>query len=292
MNTLIFHHGALGDGVLIWPLLRAWAPCVLVGRASRAALAARWIDGLTWLDADSADASALFANGGRPDDASPLAAALQQADRIVSFISTGDDRWATNVAQIAPGAQVTSVQPRPAESGTMHISAFHLLQLHAAGVPIEPLGPSPRSNPDGPVVIHPGSGGLDKCWPADRFEALLDHLTAIGREAWVILGEAEREQGAADPFVRWRSRYPLHEPTDLLALSQLIARAGVYVGNDAGPTHLAAQLGVPTIALFGPTDPNIWQPRGPTVRVVAPPSPRPMNWLPVEPVIELLARTF
>ena len=42
----------------------------------------------------------------------------------------------------------------------------------------------------------------------------------------------------------------------------------VYVGNDAGMTHLAAALGVPTVALFGPTNPTVWQPLGPQVRVL------------------------
>ena len=40
------------------------------------------------------------------------------------------------------------------------------------------------------------------------------------------------------------------------------------VGNDSGISHLAAALGVPVVALFGPTDPAIWGPRGETVRII------------------------
>ena len=42
-----------------------------------------------------------------------------------------------------------------------------------------------------------------------------------------------------------------------------------YLGNDSGPTHLAAALGLPTIALFGPTNPHIWSPRGPNVFIIS-----------------------
>jgi heptosyltransferase-3 len=41
-----------------------------------------------------------------------------------------------------------------------------------------------------------------------------------------------------------------------------------YLGNDSGPTHLAAALGLPTLALFGPTNPQIWSPRGPQVHII------------------------
>ena len=46
-----------------------------------------------------------------------------------------------------------------------------------------------------------------------------------------------------------------------------LARASLYIGNDSGITHLAAAVGTPTLALFGPTDPAVWAPRGPNVRV-------------------------
>jgi ADP-heptose:LPS heptosyltransferase len=44
--------------------------------------------------------------------------------------------------------------------------------------------------------------------------------------------------------------------------------SSLYLGNDSGITHLAAACNTPTIALFGPTDPNIWGPQGPKVTVV------------------------
>ena len=51
-------------------------------------------------------------------------------------------------------------------------------------------------------------------------------------------------------------------------LAALMRIASLYLGNDSGITHLAAACGAPTIALFGPTDPRIWAPRGPKVKII------------------------
>jgi hypothetical protein len=51
----------------------------------------------------------------------------------------------------------------------------------------------------------------------------------------------------------------------LRVLAAVLARAGLFLGNDAGITHLAAAAGAPTLALYGPTDPALWAPVGPRV---------------------------
>ena len=73
--------------------------------------------------------------------------------------------------------------------------------------------------------------------------------------------------------VRW-SAGP-QEPLDgavrfgnLYDLACWLASARVYIGNDSGITHLAAAAGVPVVAVFGPTDPEIWAPRGERVQVL------------------------
>jgi ADP-heptose:LPS heptosyltransferase len=114
-----------------------------------------------------------------------------------------------------------------------------------------------------PWAIHPGSGGRFKNWPLKNFLALADQLKAQQkRQPFFILGPVEEEasppmaetiQARGFPLVR---RLPLNRLAGLLELS-----AG-YVGNDSGVTHLAAALNLPTVALFGPTDPELWGPAG------------------------------
>jgi ADP-heptose:LPS heptosyltransferase len=52
-------------------------------------------------------------------------------------------------------------------------------------------------------------------------------------------------------------------------LAGWLRSARVYIGNDSGITHLAAAAGAPVVAIFGPTDPAVWAPRGDRVRLVA-----------------------
>jgi hypothetical protein len=292
VSTLIFHHGALGDGVLIWPLLRALAPCTLIGPREKARLAQAHIPGVEALaggDGDSPEFSRLFVPAAPAEVSDHIRQLLGAAHRVISFVSSGRDAWADNMRLMAPAAECAFVQPRPPIDHVEPVMRFHLRQLLEQGVDVDPVMPAARVNPDGPVVIHPGSGGRDKCWPAERVEALLDHLRAIGRPACVVIGEVERERVAAEVIERWRDLADVIEPGSLMELARVIGAASVYVGNDSGPTHLAAQLGVTTVALFGPSDPRVWAPVGPRVRVLWPGEIAAMNWLPVEAVAEAIA---
>jgi ADP-heptose:LPS heptosyltransferase len=55
----------------------------------------------------------------------------------------------------------------------------------------------------------------------------------------------------------------------LRLLAAVLSKCGAYVGNDSGVTHLAAATGIPTLAIFGPTDPAVWAPLGRNVKVVS-----------------------
>jgi ADP-heptose:LPS heptosyltransferase len=73
---------------------------------------------------------------------------------------------------------------------------------------------------------------------------------------------------------------------DLHELACWLAGARLYIGNDSGITHLAAATGAPVVALFGPTDPAVWAPRGPRVEVVATGEPgEPIESIPLNRVL-------
>ncbi len=152
------------------------------------------------------------------------------------------------------------------------------------------------------VAIHPGSGSPAKNWPAGRFAAVADHLQRergarillVGgpadgaavdgvlqslrdcrRSACAHAGRHPAPSGSGGTTARPHSDGPRRDPDPVLLqdmplplLAAVLCRCRLYVGNDSGVTHLAAALGVPAVAIFGPTDPRVWAPRGPAVRVV------------------------
>jgi len=63
----------------------------------------------------------------------------------------------------------------------------------------------------------------------------------------------------------------VHRPVGSLDLLALLRSAAAYIGNDSGVSHLAAWAGLPSVVIFGPTDPVRWRPRGHSVEIVQPP---------------------
>ena len=167
--------------------------------------------------------------------------------------------------------------PGPPE---LHPLERHAHQLRDAGIwPAAPTAPMAAPPPDiawliGGVdplpslrpfaLLIPGSAATRplKRWPADGYGALAAALIERGYEVTVIGTEQERglvgtiQQTA--PAVR-----DLVGKTDFAAIARLAASAAIVVGNDTGPTHLAAAAGAPTVALFSSdSDPALSAPRG------------------------------
>jgi heptosyltransferase-3 len=120
------------------------------------------------------------------------------------------------------------------------------------------------------LAIHPGSGSTTKNWPAENWLRLAEEITAVHPQIEIvfIIGEAEAERGTLPrdiPFTRWQN-LPLTDLVDHLHTCDL------FLGHDSGISHLAAACGVPSLLLFGPTDPSTWAPPQPTVRVLRAPS--------------------
>jgi len=117
------------------------------------------------------------------------------------------------------------------------------------------------------ISLHPGSGSSRKNWPVEQFALLANGVRrSMSAQPLFILGEAEtsiaRALARLAPSVPMLANRPLKEVASVLAVSR------GYVGNDSGITHLAAALGVPVVALFGPTDASMWGPRGAKVVIL------------------------
>lgn len=117
------------------------------------------------------------------------------------------------------------------------------------------------------AVVHPGSGSRHKCCQPTVLAKTVDFLRACAKVPIVLQGPADED------MVRLVCTQVEKLPVvlrnlDVLTVAGVLAQAGLYVGHDSGITHLAAVLGIPTIALFGPTDVQRWAPRGPNVRIL------------------------
>lgn len=111
-----------------------------------------------------------------------------------------------------------------------------------------------------PVVVHPGSGSPAKNWPADRFVQVIRRLREQGREVVAVLGEADVAESAV--LAREVPGVPVLAGLSLVELAETLAECAAFLGNDSGITHLAAAVGLPVVALFGPSDAEKWAPRG------------------------------
>ncbi|HEX5165117.1 MAG TPA: glycosyltransferase family 9 protein [Thermomicrobiales bacterium] len=118
---------------------------------------------------------------------------------------------------------------------------------------------------------NPGANMLEKRWPADRFTQLASELKRDGIS--VLLSGGPDDVALASQIARdagledWSI---LAGRTDIGTLAAILEQAAVYVGPDTGVSHIAAAVGTPTVAIFGPTNPRRYRPLGPDVHVLAP----------------------
>lgn len=253
MRRLTIRPGAIGDFILSLPALEClqtdyyevWAASAnvpLVRFADRARAIA-----LTGLD--------LLAVTEPPPR---LLEELRGFDSIVSWYGANRPEFREEVA--SHGLPFTFFSALPPEGAGVHATDFYLAQArtlapcHSDGIPRIECGISQEARREDFAAIHPFSGSPRKNWPLENFRDLARQLESEMPVRWCA--------GSEDP--------PLEDAVridDLYELARWLARARLYVGNDSGITHLAAAVGTPVLALFGPTDPAIWAPRGAYVRV-------------------------
>ena len=276
-SVLVVRAGALGDVLLlrraVAGLRRAGREVVLLApsRSGEVLLGPGGGEATRLVAWDGPDVATLLGGGPPP---SALAEELERVEAVIAYT-----RQADVLAALGGHArQVIAVDPRPGP-GT-HASAWLASPLAALGVDPAPDPPVlvPRAEeqvraasltaslPAGFLAVHPGSGARAKNWPPERFAQLVREWAAGG--PWLLV------EGPADEPVQALCALPgARRAQDLPArmLGAMLARAGLYVGNDSGVSHLAAAFGAPTLALFGPTDPTVWGPIGPRVTALRSP---------------------
>jgi len=296
-SLLVVNQGAVGDFILSLPAVEAihnafpQARLTFLANPSTLEIIRDRHYLATVLDCGSSRWAPLYVEGGRV--ASGALGISPPVAGIFVFGRPSSQILAANLAAIltAPGHRI---DPFPDPGLGLSVTEYQCRQLTALGVPAVPpppsvIAPAPEDASEaaallerrlGPkerlVLIHPGSGSRAKIWAPGGWITLIRGLLEQPRLRPGLI------QGPADAEILQR----LQEDLDLSRvlrfpnlrlglLAGIMRHAAFYVGNDSGITHLAAACGVSTIALFGPTDPRIWAPRGPAVHIIRWPPEHP-----------------
>ena len=286
-RELIIRGGAVGDFVLTLPVFAALRhrepggsieilgyPAIAemaVGR--RHADAVRRVDAPEW--------APLFSRNGRLGEAER--AYLAGFDSVWCVWPDGDGVLAENLRN-AGARNAVCVNPMPPESHDGHVTDFVARQCERAGLPVPYRDPQlfpSRSDHlwaesfmrvtgagSKPLLgLHIGSGSPRKNWPLAAFVEVAAHwVTRRNGHVLLTVGPADeerhrafREQAVQDGVFALRSE-------SLPKVAACLSLCEAVMGNDSGILHMAAALSRPTLTLFGPTNPEVWRPRGPRSR--------------------------
>jgi hypothetical protein len=289
LSTLAIHPGALGDLVLFGRLLSCLPrPVTLVTGSQKGGLLVGLGAVDRALDFDALPIHEIFTD--TPLGHCRLPSLLGTHDRLISCFATDNPPRQRRLAEAAGTKEAHFLPPRPPEQSTDHLLdiwcsrpgldqprgdanawAVQPQWSRQAAEALKQVGVE-RNEPYN--VIHPGAGSRQKCWPLKKALQLgrllsADSTPLSAGSVVFVLGPVEREQWPAPEIEAVQRSFPVLLSPALSALAGLLAGARAFVGNDSGVSHLAAAVGTPTVAMFGPTQPRHFAPRGPRVRIVA-----------------------
>jgi len=299
---VILQPGAIGDCVLTLPLADFMKESLglggidIIGHTEYIGI----LPGRTCVDGirsiDSVDLHRLFAETQAFDlaDRDPLVNAFSDYAWVVTFLGEPGSNFEQNLiftVNCSHSAEVITLSLKPSQEFSTHISEFYMQEFIAqSGLSLQ----SWRVRPDAVlirasqedvsrgsellkeievdlstklVVIQPGSGGLEKCWPLENFLSLAVELDSKGTEVVFLLGPAELERFSDATIKKINSVAKCLTELSLTDVLGLLSCAKGFVGNDSGIAHLSAALGVRTLAVFGSTNPDVYRPLGPAVKV-------------------------
>ena len=249
MRRLVIRPGAIGDFIVSLPALECLRSDYLeVWTASPNAPLIRFTGAVRSIASTGLDLLGI---------AQPLPRLIDELRRFDSIVSWyGANRPEFRELVHSLDLPFTFLPALPPQGAGMHATDFYLEQVSAlAEYRADPIPRIPCSvMRENFAVIHPFSGSPRKNWPLENFRRLARGLERRMPVRWCA--------GPEDPPLPDAHRFD-----DLYELACWLAQASLYIGNDSGITHLAAAVGTPVLAIFGPTDPAVWAPRGPHVRI-------------------------
>ncbi len=266
-RVLVIRGGAIGDFILTLPAIRLLretiAGCHLevIGYPAIAELArtAGLADSIRSLEHRTM--APLFAKTAPIDEA--LAEHLCSFNLVVSFLYDPDGLFRASMERVGVKTLIECSPRVQADSG--HASkqlakGLEKLAMYLEDDHLQRAQFERRVEIHQRIAIHLGSGSKKKNWPLEHWLRLADEFSPT--EVIFITGEVEEACGVKiTQHNHWHS-LPLPE------LAGRLSTCAAFFGHDSGISHLAAACGVPSLLLFGPTDPAIWAPPQPWVRIL------------------------
>jgi len=299
MNIVAIRPAPLGDSLLVFPILAALrtkypnSHITFLGSPAVLPLAKAWgIADEAIIPADVQWHELVSPAGIRSPTLRDL---LVGSDLVICWLNDSDG-WVKK-GLLAIGVKTFIIAP---EGEALNVSKHIVEQL------AEPLGlelpekgfvaPSTGWNHgfcsyNPPIAIHPGCSEENRRWPATSFAATINQLLHLQYPVLLLAGPSEAE---VLKEVRKRLSPPPHaellsilQNAPLLEVAQQLQLCRSFLGNDSGISHLAGLLGIPTLVLFGPSNPLTKHPSGPFVETLR---AQPMKRLPVEKVLKSIVR--
>jgi ADP-heptose:LPS heptosyltransferase len=271
-RILIIHPGALGDVLQAVPALRGLRAAAPAGRlvfAGQPRLG-RLLVALGEVDEarafDGLGLEALFTDEPAPP---ALAAFLGGFTRVVSWFGSREPAYVAHLGALVADPIVARPVPDDDTPVWRHLIATVPASALAEREAIAPIGPAARPPASGGLMIHAGSGGTWKQWPAERFAEAIAAVAA--RHALpVVVHEGPADRAAVEALLA-RLDGPVERlvAPELPALAAALSLARAYLGGDSGVSHLAATMGAPSVILYPPAHLPRWTPWSPTARPIA-----------------------
>jgi ADP-heptose:LPS heptosyltransferase len=217
-----------------------------------------------------------------PDIRSNFLLALSGARRKVGFVSGGGGAFLTEGVDPDPTAHIAAnantLVMRALSGAGAEVRQAHQIDRHKPALEL-PEAARQRAaeligsvSPAGLAIgLQPAAGRQIKEWDPVRFAEVGAHL-ALTRGAKIVLIGSAADRPALDAVrARWPSNVPLVQiplDTDLVVLAAVLQRLALFITGDTGPMHLAAAVGTPVVAIFGPSLPTRYAPLSPKSRIV------------------------
>jgi heptosyltransferase III len=289
MNFLLIRTGGLGDCILTLPVgsqikrLYPEAEIHVLGNTAMLSVARLAGEYSGFRSLDEAGFSSLFSGGGATGFLKDYFSAFDK----VYFFTAGNSESIVPTVFDAGAKACRVLDPRPPLGFKKHITE-HLLSILETPPDFSPCLYNPSIPPhvirdNATLVIHPGSGGISKMWPLERFIEIAS-LWPDMKKVVFLLGPAEIERGLVS---RIPEQFRKVMPSTIQKAFHILAAASLYLGNDSGVSHLASLAGTPSLVLFGPSDPEIWKPVGSHVFVFTSPD-RHIESIGVEKVLSAI----